>query len=293
MIIVWGPHDDPPAARILELLRGGGIDVVHLDDSVLDGLRYDVTLGSGPGGWLEVDGREIRLDAIEGIYLRPGPQRTPAARTAAACLLAVASSIDAVVINRPAAGRSNLAKPYQLAAITAAGFAVPPTIVTTDPAAARAFLARHGRIVYKSISGVRSIVATLDAAGAERLSGVSTGPVQLQRWIDGIDVRVHVVGTRWFATAIESGAADYRYAAEGGHEVKIVATDIDGEIGRRLVDLAAGMGLLVAGIDLRLTPDDEWYCFEVNPSPGFTFYEEATGQPIAAAIADLLGWATR
>jgi glutathione synthase/RimK-type ligase-like ATP-grasp enzyme len=288
VIIVWGPHDDPPSARILELLRERGIDVVHLDDSALDGLRYDVTLGSGPGGWLEVDGREIRLDAIHGIYLRPGPQRTPTARAAAACLLGVASSIDAVVINRPAAGRSNLAKPYQLAAITAAGFAVPPTIVTTDPVAARAFLARHGRIVYKSISGVRSIVATLDATGAERLSGVSTGPVQLQRWIDGIDVRIHVVGTRWFTTAIESGAADYRYAAEGGHEVKIVATDVDREIGQRLVDLAAGMGLLVAGIDLRLTPDDEWYCFEVNPSPGFTFYEEATGQPIAAAIADLL-----
>ena len=293
MIVVWAPQDDPPAARILELLRERGVDTVYLDDAALDGLRYDVTLASGPVGWLEVDGREIPLDTVEGIYLRPGPQRTPTARTAAACLLAVASSIDAVVINRPAAGRSNLAKPYQLAAIAGAGFAVPPTIVTTDPAAARAFLARHDRIVYKSISGVRSIVATLDAAGSERLSGVSTGPVQLQRWIDGIDVRVHVVGTRWFATAIESGAADYRYAAEGGNEVKIVATDVDAEIGQRLVDLAAGMGLLVAGIDLRVTPDDEWYCFEVNPSPGFTFYEEATAQPIAAAIADLLESATR
>ncbi len=53
------------------------------------------------------------------------------------------------------------------------------------------------------------------------------------------------------------------------------------------------MGLLVAGIDLRLTPDDEWYCFEVNPSPGFTFYEDAGGQPIAAAIAGLLRSAIR
>jgi glutathione synthase/RimK-type ligase-like ATP-grasp enzyme len=47
------------------------------------------------------------------------------------------------------------------------------------------------------------------------------------------------------------------------------------------------MGLLVSGIDLRVTGKGEWVCFEVNPSPGFTFYE-ADGQPIAAAIADLL-----
>jgi D-alanine-D-alanine ligase-like ATP-grasp enzyme len=68
----------------------------------------------------------------------------------------------------------------------------------------------------------------------------------------------------------------------------MTATDIDGELGERLVRLAASMGLLVAGIDMRLTPDDEWFCFEVNPSPGFTFYEDATGQPITAAVADLL-----
>jgi glutathione synthase/RimK-type ligase-like ATP-grasp enzyme len=52
--------------------------------------------------------------------------------------------------------------------------------------------------------------------------------------------------------------------------------------------MAADMGLLVAGIDLRHTPDDRWVCFEVNPSPAFVFYEEATGQPIANAIARAL-----
>ena len=44
----------------------------------------------------------------------------------------------------------------------------------------------------------------------------------------------------------------------------------------------------LAALDLRRTPDGEWYCFEVNPSPGFTYYESNTGQPIAAAIAGLL-----
>jgi D-alanine-D-alanine ligase-like ATP-grasp enzyme len=48
------------------------------------------------------------------------------------------------------------------------------------------------------------------------------------------------------------------------------------------------MRLHVAGIDLRRTPDGEWYCFEVNPSPAFLYYETATGLPIAAAIARIL-----
>ncbi len=52
--------------------------------------------------------------------------------------------------------------------------------------------------------------------------------------------------------------------------------------------MTASLGLLIAGIDLRLTDDGHWYCFEVNPSPGFTYYEIATGQPLALAVARLL-----
>ena len=110
--------------------------------------------------------------------------------------------------------------------------------------------------------------------------------MELKRWIAGTDVRVHVVGRRCFATAIESDTVDYRYG--GGREARFSGVDLDDALASRLADLAAGMGLLLAGIDLRWTPEGGWVCFEVNPSPGFSFYEEATGQPIAAAVADLL-----
>jgi glutathione synthase/RimK-type ligase-like ATP-grasp enzyme len=44
-----------------------------------------------------------------------------------------------------------------------------------------------------------------------------------------------------------------------------------------------------AGIDLRRRGGDgAWVCFEVNPSPGFSFYESRTGQPIARAVARYL-----
>ena len=52
--------------------------------------------------------------------------------------------------------------------------------------------------------------------------------------------------------------------------------------------MTAALGLELSGIDLRITPDGRTYCFEVNPSPGFSYYELNTGQPIARAIADHL-----
>jgi glutathione synthase/RimK-type ligase-like ATP-grasp enzyme len=52
--------------------------------------------------------------------------------------------------------------------------------------------------------------------------------------------------------------------------------------------MAHALCLPLAGIDLRRTPEGEWYCFEVNPSPGFTWFQDSTGDAIDQAIADLL-----
>ena len=39
---------------------------------------------------------------------------------------------------------------------------------------------------------------------------------------------------------------------------------------------------------LKITPENYVYCFEVNPSPAFSYYESQTGQPISCAVADYL-----
>lgn len=292
MILVWGSLDDAPVARVLDALRTVGSEAVHLDDAAVPTISHDLRLGPRPSGWFEVRGRRIRICELDAIYLRPGEQKGPAASTSAA-LLAVAGAVSATVVNRPAAGRSNLSKPFQLSLVAASGISVPDTLVTSDLGAAREFLAWHGKIVYKSISGCRSIVAVIGAAEAKRLDRIGHGPVQLQQWIAGLDVRVHVVGERWFATSVSTAATDYRYAAAEGDEVEVAPFDLPETLGRELLALTRSMGLLVAGVDLRLTVDGDWYCFEVNPSPGFTYYQDQTGQPIAEAIAELLAGATR
>jgi glutathione synthase/RimK-type ligase-like ATP-grasp enzyme len=287
VIVIWGTVDDPPVARVLDALAERGVDAIHIDDRALTGVSYELRLSPQLDGWLQVESQRIDLADVDGLYLRPGEQ-DDAGATTSATLLVVAEAIAATVVNRPSAGRSNLSKPSQLSLIEAAGLTTPDTIVTSDAVAAKAFLARHDRIVYKSISGFRSIVNTIDTTEPERLDRIGHGPVQLQQWIDGLDVRVHVVGDRCFATSVTSTASDYRYASADESTVELARFDVPERLHEQLVSLTHAMGLVVSGIDLRRTSDGHWFCFEVNPSPGFTYYEEHTGQPIAEAIAELL-----
>jgi glutathione synthase/RimK-type ligase-like ATP-grasp enzyme len=192
----------------------------------------------------------------------------------------------ALVVNRSGPQSSNGSKPYQAQLIARAGLRVPETLVTNDPDAVIDFRDRHRRVVYKSISGVRSIVRELGDEDLARLDSIRWCPTQFQAYVDGTDVRVHCVGEEVFATAIHAEATDYRYAHSGGESPHLEAVELPDALAERCVALTADLGLEFAGLDLRIGPDGtEAWCFEANPSPAFTYYEDGTGQPIAAALA--------
>lgn len=192
------------------------------------------------------------------------------------------------VLNRPSAAASNRSKPYQLGPIAAAGFAVPDTLITTSPDDVRAFWAEHDKIVYKSISGVRSIVTTLDPEDGARLDDVVACPTQFQQFIDGIDHRVHVVGDTVLACRINSAAIDYRYPAAYGSTTTMSAVILRDDVEQRCRRLTHTLGLSLAGIDLKLDRHGQWWCLEVNTAPGFIWFENHTGLPITDAVANLL-----
>ena len=192
------------------------------------------------------------------------------------------------IVNRSDPQGSNGSKPYQAQLIAQYGFRVPETLITNDPEAVRAFQRDHGAVIYKSISGVRSIVQQLDDADMERLEHIRWCPVQFQALVPGVDTRVHVIGHEVHATEIISDKLDYRYARRNGGSATLRAVDLAPEIAARCVALARGLGLAFAGIDLKFTPDREVFCFEVNPCPAFSFYQANTEQPIAASLARYL-----
>jgi glutathione synthase/RimK-type ligase-like ATP-grasp enzyme len=283
-------------------LRARHEPVCLLDQHAIATTTIELFVGLTVHGVLGLGDDLIALEAITAVYARPYDVRKLPALTEVGPLaplwrhgLALDDAMQAwvevtpaLVVNRPAAMASNGSKPYQAALIRSAGLDVPDTLVTTDPSAALAFRDRHGSVIYKSVSGVRSVVSRLGPKQQGRLADIENCPTQFQQYIRGTDYRVHVVGDKVFAAEIVSTADDYRYAGRTGHSIEIRACAPEHELAERCRRLAAELSLPVAGIDLRRTPEGRWYCFEVNPSPGFTFYQDATGQKIAEAVASLL-----
>lgn len=316
-VLLWGVPSEPPMAMVARRLAALGADVLAVRPGGI-GQQVDVTIGarrSGPGpagdprptlaGTVRAGGRTVEVADITGAYLRPvEPELVPElkgqaenapelehARRVQEVLTGFTEAAPGIngcrIANRLSAMASNGSKPYQAQVIARYGFSCPDTLISTDPQEVLDFAARHRQVVYKSCSGVRSIVTAFDPmADRERLQRLRWCPVQFQERVDGPDVRVHVVGDDTFAAIADSTAVDYRYArAQVGEDARLRAYQLDDDIAARCVALAAALDLPFAGIDLKLAADQRVICFEVNPSPGFSWYESATGLPISSAVA--------
>lgn len=292
MIGLLGRGDDPCIERVRAFADERGIPHVLVDENLLAGAALRISLShTGIHAVLRTSSGVVDLDLLTGVYARPlGPQHPDDGGAGQVCeLLHEWLDVTSVpCLGRPRAMRSNASKPYQAQLIARHGLAVPETLVTNDPDLVREFRARHGRVVFKSVSGIRSIVRELDDAALARLERVRDLPTQFQARVEGDDVRVHVVGERVFPSRITTEATDYRYAARDGLEARHEAIELPPELAGACVALAADLELPLAGIDLRIGPDGIATCFEVNPMPAFSWFEEQCGQPIAAAIVELL-----
>ncbi len=292
-LVLGLPHEPPVAAVIRELARLGAPHHVVNQRKLVSGNVETWWSNGVAGGVIEVDGSRILLDDVAGVYTRltswsdlPEVAADPAVLDHAANMhLAIETWLETAVVrvlNRTSASDTNNSKPYQ-AMIIRDYFCIPATLVSNDPAAVLAFREEFGHIIYKSVSGERSIVASFANEDLDRLDLLASAPVQFQEFVDGVDVRVHVVGQDVFATCVESDAVDYRYDASGMSAMSAIT--LPDEVSAACVALTARLGLELSGIDLRYAEDGRIICFEVNPSPAFSVYEDATGQPMAAAIA--------
>jgi glutathione synthase/RimK-type ligase-like ATP-grasp enzyme len=291
MIVFYGRIDDAPLRAAIEEAARQGVEHLIVDQALLGSAELVVDVGAAR---VRACGMDVDLGAIEAVYARPLalPESGDGhAERFHALFLEWLDDAGCLVVNRPSAMLSNASKPFQIQLIAAAGLAVPETLVTNRPDEVRRFQRRHGRVIYKSTSGIRSIVRELDAAAAERLDRVRALPTQFQALVEGVDVRVHVVGDRCFAAEIATAATDYRYAQRDGHAVDVRAIALPAAIEGRCLALARELGLPLCGIDLRRRPDGTYVCFEVNPMPAFSYFEQAADQPIAAALVELMAGA--
>ncbi len=297
VVLVCGVPEEAPIALAIEALERRGADLLVIDpDELGDRVRVRWSWQDGRlSGALAVGERTVDINSIGGVYLRylgdpmlaGESPRVLAARGTALALADLFDVLPARVVNRRQPMTSNNSKPYQSLLIQRAGFRVPPTLVTSDPARVQRFAAERGDVIYKSASSVRSIVAPLGASDLPRLAAIRGLATQFQAEIKGYELRVHVVGEATFGARIRSDRTDYRYAAADGGKTTMLAVDVPRPLAARCVRLAKALDMAFVGIDL-IVSDDGIVCLEVNPCPGYSYYQEATGAPIADALAAYL-----
>jgi glutathione synthase/RimK-type ligase-like ATP-grasp enzyme len=302
MILLCGIPSETPLRLVRERLDDSGGDYMMFNQRHFANCEIHFEIESGNvTGQLRMGEQVYPLEAFRAIYSRmmddrnlpeltdeaPGSELRTYCRSFHDTLTRWMEIAPAEVINRCAPMASNASKPYQTQLIHKDGFLIPETLITNDPQLVREFYEQHGRrVIYKSISATRSIVQTLTETDFERLEHIRWCPTQFQAFVDGTNVRVHTIGDEVFATAISTEATDYRYAArQAGTHAELREVELSEELADQCVRLAKSLGLVFAGIDLKITPDDEVYCFEVNPCPAFSYYECNAGQSISGGVA--------
>ncbi|MCC6629107.1 MAG: alpha-L-glutamate ligase [Chloroflexi bacterium] len=296
MILFAGIPSEPPLALAIAAAQRQRVAhrILNQRDTAYAAAVLAVRDGA-VSGMLELRDGTLALETVTGVYHRltdpevlPEARRDPhAARQACAAFAILSDWLEmapARVLNRAAPSAGNASKPAQALQLARLGWAVPATLVSSDPEDVLAFRAEHGRVIFKSASGVRSIVTELTPADLPRLWQLRALPTQFQALVEGTDVRVHVVGARVFATEVRSRALDYRYAARFGTTSTFRPIELPAAVEALCRTTAAALDLPLCGIDLRRRPDGTHVCFEVNPAPAYSWYEENTGQPIADAI---------
>ena len=231
----------------------------------------------------------------------PQRRREWAEREAREALEAVWRTHDGVWVNRPELNQLASVKPEQLKRAERLGFAVPETLVTNDPAAARPFLAARANAIAKPLYSGRVPVddddhifftSLLDDEARQAAAELGPEPYLLQEHVEKrYDVRVTVIGDDVFAVRIASqesdeGRVDWRKAPLGtlAHTVE----PLPDEVAARCLALTGDYGLAFAAIDLALSVAGEYVFFEVNPNGQWVWVEQLTGLPLRARLADLL-----
>ncbi|MGZ5440672.1 MAG: MvdC/MvdD family ATP grasp protein [Thermoanaerobaculia bacterium] len=193
-------------------------------------------------------------------------------------------------------------KLYQLAVAKACGLKVPPTLVTQDPDAARAFYAEHeGQVLCKAISQSGSVPAdatrdgrqiyanVIDAEAAMEFDRVRSSPTCFQRYIDkDYELRVTVVGSAIFAAAIESQRSERAMIDWRRYDTKntpYYPYKLPDDVERSILTMMRQLHLEYGAVDLIRTKSGDYVFLEVNPGGQWGWVEGMTGHPINEAVA--------
>lgn len=205
--------------------------------------------------------------------------------------------LDCPWMNPPPEDERASRKAGQLAAAARLGFRVPDTLMTSDAAEARAFIARHGvgRTIYKIFSATHQVwreTRLVQEADLPLLDALRVAPVIFQEYVPAVaDLRITVVGDEVYPMAIDTRGTryevDFRVSLQ---EAVVTRWDLPAEVVDAIHRLMAHFGLVYGAIDMRVTEGGDYYFLEVNTAGEFLFAEHRCGLPLTDAVA---GWLAR
>ncbi|MEV6115393.1 ATP-grasp ribosomal peptide maturase [Streptomyces sp. NPDC052109] len=306
-VLILTTEEDVTADMVVLRLSEAGVPVARLDPADLtNGVALSGEYVRGAcRGHLSVGGRLVSMSGLRSVWVRrPGDAAARAAQPSAwlteessQALYGMLRTTDARWMNHPDAARRARHKPWQLHLAQRSGLAVPATLITTFPQAAREFAERFPDLVVKPVSGAHPqepprAVPTSRVAPDTDFSAVAFGPTLLQRRVaKRADIRLTVVGDTLLAARKpvdpdgHPDDVDVRFAPSVSPWLPSAVPPRVAEGVRRYM---AGAELAYGAFDFAEDSDGIWWFLECNQSGQFGFVEMDTGQPIAATIATWL-----
>ncbi|MBE1500928.1 ATP-grasp ribosomal peptide maturase [Amycolatopsis lexingtonensis] len=305
-VLVLTEATDTTADLVVKELANRGASVLRVDTadfplSLQVSAQFD---GTWHGEIRSVD-RAVELGDIRSVYVRrPTMFRFSAAMTDAEQRFAgrearrgiggLLLSLPCAWVNHPSRAADAEYKPLQLQAAAACGLSVPRTVITNIPEDAAEHSTFLGLAVYKALASATvadgnrvAFIPTTEVATSDLADPrVALTAHQFQTRVPKVgDVRATVVGRRVFAANIlspEGGAIDWRTNYAG---LRYEPVDLPGEVEAALLALLDRLGLVFAAADFVVTADGQHHFVDLKPGGQWGWIEEATGLPIAAALA--------
>jgi hypothetical protein len=324
MVVLLLSHPlDGHIEPIRRVLQSWDVEVLCMDLAEVPlHASFSASLETGRwNGHLRTQERVIDLDQIQAVWWRrpthavPPPAYTPAEsafwvreneRGFTSMLLPPPGMLTPFWVSHPDAIRHAARKPFQLVTAQTLGLRVPRTLLTTDPQAVRDFYDTcHGRLICKAIArgviesgeedqpGEKRFVYT-SAVTQEHLAHIEHVSMMAHYFQEVVskvlDVRVVIIGKQVFAVEIQSpdeGPVHLDWRRDYS-QLTYTVHQLPQELEQKLAQLVRLNGLQFSSMDLILEEDGNYRFIEQNPNGQFLWFAQATGLPLAEAMANLL-----
>lgn len=317
-VLIIGTKLDPHIDAVLTRLLARGVPCFRLNTDHFH-QEYRITMTDEPTGAIRIDdiwGRScVYPHEVRSVWMRKPEEPLPPPGVEDEGIrnfvrdewreLMGFFAVDRRVpwINSPDDNRRHQRKFPQLRLAQSLGLRVPRSIITNDPAQARAFFAHcpQGVICKPMLMGSHYVAGehrvaytrTVPPAEFEALaSSIALCPTYLQERVQkDHELRVTIIGEELFACRIDSqgvAGAEQDWRAVDTHKLPHRIVSLPEPVDRALRAYLKRCDLAFGAFDLIVTPDNEYVFLELNPNGQWYWVELSTGAPMAEAMTALL-----